>query len=86
MFTQLHYAACFSSMCPVCRRALRQLKCLASLVVPAAHGGNFIKTFAGAETHPCLVGERSPGVGPFGEPELNRVMQGFLPVGGHRQC
>ena len=35
---QLHYAACFSSMCPVCRRALRQLKCLASLVVPAAHG------------------------------------------------
>ena len=28
----------FSSMCPVCRRALRQLKCLASLVVPAAHG------------------------------------------------
>ena len=38
VFVQLHHAACFSSMRPVCRRALRQLKCLASLVVPAAHG------------------------------------------------
>ena len=23
------------------------------------------KSFAGAETHPSLVGERSPGIGPF---------------------
>jgi len=66
--------------------------CTATIKVSGFLGGasgpreNFIKTFAGAETHPCLVGERSPDIGPFGEPELNRVMQSFRSVGGHRQC